>query len=82
MPFQHWACSIDCAKALEVPARVEQIAAARDLDRQYEDFIQDCQKNFIAYFESSKLCGCGVVFREETDEDQEQATHNCHCTIM
>ncbi|XP_064600394.1 uncharacterized protein LOC135466686 [Liolophura sinensis] len=82
VPFQHWACSIDCAKALEVPARVEQIAAARDLDRQYEDFIQDCQKNFIAYFESSKFCGCGALFREETEEVQEQTTHNCHCTIM
>lgn len=46
VPFQHWACSIDCAKALEIPARIEQIAAAQELDRQYEEYVIECQRKF------------------------------------
>ncbi|KAL8622836.1 hypothetical protein ACOMHN_026957 [Nucella lapillus] len=46
VPFQHWACSIDCAKALEIPARIEQIAAAEELDRQYEEYVDECQRKF------------------------------------
>ena len=50
VPFQHWACSLECAKALEVPARQEQITKARELDNKYEKYIQDCQ----AFFEGEK----------------------------
>lgn len=46
VPFQHWACSIDCAKALEIPARIEQIAAAQELDRQYEEYVLECHRKF------------------------------------
>ncbi len=46
VPFQHWACSIQCAQSIEIPARHEQIAAARELDRQYDKYIRDCQKHY------------------------------------
>jgi hypothetical protein len=46
VPFQHWACSIDCAMALEIPARLEQIAAAQALDQGYEKYIETCQRHF------------------------------------
>ena len=50
VPFQHWACSKECAKALEVPARQEQITKARELDNKYEKYIQECQ----SFFEGDK----------------------------
>lgn len=46
VPFQHWACSLACAMALEIPAREEQISAARELDRQYDTYIKDCQRQY------------------------------------
>lgn len=46
VPFQHWACSLSCAMALEIPAREEQIAAARELDRLYDAYIRECQRQY------------------------------------
>ena len=46
VPFQHWACSLPCAMALEIPAREEQIAAARELDRQYDSYVRECQRQY------------------------------------
>lgn len=46
VPFQHWACSLSCATALEIPAREEQISAARELDRQYDAYIKECQRQY------------------------------------
>lgn len=46
VPFQHWACSLTCAMALEIPAREEQISAARELDRQYDAYIKECQRQY------------------------------------
>ena len=46
VPFQHWACSLECARALEVPARQEQITKARELDTKYEKYIHECQTLF------------------------------------
>lgn len=58
MPFQHWACSIDCAKALEIPARIEQIAAAQELDRQYEEYVHECQRKFNATNRNRSVLSC------------------------
>jgi len=46
VPFQHWACSLSCAKDLEVPARLEQIAKARELDSKYNRYVKECQRSF------------------------------------
>jgi hypothetical protein len=67
VPFQHWACSIDCAKALEIPARIEQIAAAQELDRQYEKYIDECQRKFHATARPMVLC----VRAGSPNQDQE-----------
>jgi len=48
VPFQHWACSLECARAVEIPARKEQISAARQLDQQYEDYIKECMRKFTS----------------------------------
>ncbi|XP_025104289.1 uncharacterized protein LOC112570191 isoform X3 [Pomacea canaliculata] len=58
VPFQHWACSIDCAKALEIPARIEQIAAAQELDRQYEEYVHECQRKFNATNRNRSVLSC------------------------
>lgn len=47
VPFQHWACSLNCAKDLEVPARLEQIRKAQELDAKYERYVQECQRSFM-----------------------------------
>lgn len=43
VPFQHWACSMECAEAIEIPAREEQILTALEQDRQYDRHIQEAQ---------------------------------------
>lgn len=48
VPFQHWACSLDCAEAIEIPARVEQIMTAMEQDREYDLYVR----------ESEVKCGC------------------------
>lgn len=59
VPFQHWACTISCAVALEVPARQEQIAAAARLDNLYEEYIDECQTMFHdVHARQRGLCGC------------------------
>ena len=30
VPFLHWACSLDCARDIEVPARLEQLQSAEE----------------------------------------------------
>lgn len=59
VPFQHWACSIDCARALEVPARNEQIAAACELDLEYEQYIYNCQELYRGQ-RVNPLCMCSA----------------------
>lgn len=41
VPFQHWACSRECAQEVEVPARAEQLTSAREQDRQYERYVRE-----------------------------------------
>ena len=46
VPFQHWACSVECARSLEIPARKEQISAARQLDLEYDKLIEKSTHEF------------------------------------
>jgi len=41
VPFLHWACSLSCAKEIEIPARKEQISQAKEQDRQYEIYVRE-----------------------------------------
>eukprot|EP00092_Neocalanus_flemingeri_P017060 GFUD01018451.1.p1 GENE.GFUD01018451.1~~GFUD01018451.1.p1 ORF type:complete len:594 (+),score=175.32 GFUD01018451.1:101-1882(+) len=41
VPFQHWACSLPCAREVEIPARREQLSQAREQDRQYERYVRE-----------------------------------------
>jgi len=41
VPFQHWACSLACAKKVEIPARREQLSQAKEQDRQYERYVRE-----------------------------------------
>ncbi|XP_052106698.1 uncharacterized protein LOC127739146 [Mytilus californianus] len=58
VPFMHWTCSLECAKALEVPARQEQIKAAYMLDSMYEQYIVDCQRQFGSRHQPGLTCPC------------------------
>ena len=40
VPFQHWACSLTCARAVEIPARREQLSQAEVQDREYERYVR------------------------------------------
>ncbi|XP_015925213.1 uncharacterized protein [Parasteatoda tepidariorum] len=44
VPFQHWACSLECAEAIEIPAREEQLLAAMEQDREYHKHIQEAHR--------------------------------------
>jgi len=41
VPFQHTACSLQCAEAIEVPARIEQLMSARQQDSEYQEYIRE-----------------------------------------
>jgi len=41
VPFQHWACSLACAREIEVPARREQLLDARLQDWEYERYVRE-----------------------------------------
>jgi len=41
VPFQHWACSLPCAREVEIPARREQLTQAMEQDRQYERYVRE-----------------------------------------
>lgn len=40
VPFEHWACSLECSKAIEIPARKEQVEASKKADREYEKKVK------------------------------------------
>ena len=74
VPFQHWACSHECARAVEIPARKEQILAARHLDQQYEDYIAECETRF-------STCRSPRSFLAFGSRDNHFDMHDRHCTI-
>ena len=41
VPFQHWSCSLQCARAVEIPARREQLCQAEVQDREYERYVRE-----------------------------------------
>ncbi|GIY96543.1 uncharacterized protein CEXT_556881 [Caerostris extrusa] len=47
VPFQHWACSMQCAEAIEVPARAEQLLSSMEQDRQYYRHIKEAQDSTL-----------------------------------
>ena len=53
VPFQHWACSLTCAQAIEIPARHEQIAAARELDKDYDAYMKVCHHEYTMTYPST-----------------------------
>ena len=58
VPFQHWACSLACAREVEIPARREQLQDRREQDRQYER----CSRDRVWF--RNKLCTAQVCSRE------------------
>ncbi|KAL4238456.1 hypothetical protein ACF0H5_003164 [Mactra antiquata] len=66
VPFQHWVCSLNCAKALEIPARMEQIRKAEHLDALYERYVHDCQQSFYVCERKRKVFSC---LSGEVDDD-------------
>jgi len=44
VPFQHTACSLHCAQAIEVPARIEQLMSARQQDSEYQEYIRESKE--------------------------------------
>jgi len=41
VPFQHWTCSLECAREVEIPARREQLCQAQLQDREYERYVRE-----------------------------------------
>lgn len=60
VPFLHWACSLECANEVEIPARAEQILSAQAQDRAYEQYVikavnqlRPCQRSLTSVSLSS-----------------------------
>ncbi|RUS71715.1 hypothetical protein EGW08_020525 [Elysia chlorotica] len=69
VPFQHWACSMECARAVEIPARLEQISAARELDLQYENYVRECVRKFSNYRSPRSMLSVAVSSRSGDSSD-------------
>ncbi|GFO35550.1 leucine-rich repeat-containing protein 8e [Plakobranchus ocellatus] len=69
VPFQHWACSMECARAVEIPARLEQISAARELDLQYENYVRECVRKFSTYRSPRSMLSVAVGSRSGDSSD-------------
>lgn len=81
VPFQHWVCSIECARSLEVPARMEQISKARKLDVKYEHYVKKCQQEFFKCKTKRKLLQCLSTDVEDKDNDIESDIVS-HCSTV
>ncbi|XP_041352885.1 uncharacterized protein LOC121371222 isoform X1 [Gigantopelta aegis] len=91
VPFQHWACSKECAEKLEVPARKEQIAAAMKLDEKYDEYVNECQLHFHSH-RTRLPCGAKTMYDEcqppsqHLDESSAQNTpkkkHSTRCVCV
>ena len=69
VPFQHWACSMECARSVEIPARLEQISAARELDLQYENYVRECVRKFSTYRSPRSMLSVAVSSRAGDSSD-------------
>ncbi|GFS20989.1 leucine-rich repeat-containing protein 8A [Elysia marginata] len=69
VPFQHWACSMECARAVEIPARLEQISAARELDLQYENYVRECVRKFSTCRTPRSMLSVAVSSRSGDSSD-------------
>lgn len=78
VPFQHWACSLQCAQSIEIPARLEQIAAARELDRQYDAYVRDCQRHYSSHVTSALRFS--VRNLSSSTGNQCSVSHNAHAS--
>ena len=85
VPFQHWACSLGCAMGVEIPARHEQIAAAQELDREYDSYVENCQKQYrVVYMTADGK----YLSRRRTLVPPHQRTgcggfnQSCHCVLL
>ncbi|KAH3853390.1 uncharacterized protein LOC127875269 [Dreissena polymorpha] len=81
VPFQHWVCSLECARDLEVPARHEQVRKMKEADTRYERYVRECQKQFNLHKRKSGPISCisreAVDTDEEEEEDEEKSENGC-----
>jgi len=83
VPFQHWACSLSCAMGVEIPARYEQIKAARELDREYDAYVESCQKQYRVVYTSPD--GKRLEHRPMIIPHQRRGCgfhQSCHCVLL
>ena len=78
VPFQHWVCSLDCARSLEVPARLEQIAKAQELDCRYEDYICKCTKIFGNVNKKRRFLSCVSSNRAASVASETDSVADCN----
>ncbi|BFZ07786.1 hypothetical protein BsWGS_10825 [Bradybaena similaris] len=72
VPFQHWACSLDCARSVEIPARLEQVSAAREQDLQYEHYVKECIRRFSSSRSSRNVLSCVTKSPKYSDKKEEE----------
>merc|ERR1719369_567154 len=79
VPFQHWACSLPCAREVEIPARREQLSQAREQDRQYERYVRESLSRLRP--SQRALSANNLTMREGTGERQVLGENISYTTI-
>ncbi|KAL3873670.1 hypothetical protein ACJMK2_036780 [Sinanodonta woodiana] len=83
VPFQHWACTKECATAIEIPARFEQIAAATELDTKYRMYIQECESAFFNNDHIDSVCSCLGSSSSDTESlSTKSSASRSTCSIL
>ena len=76
VPFQHWACSLQCARAVEIPARREQLCQAEVQDREYERYVRESLSRLRPH--QRTLSAASLAVREEAGEGGSQERGGAH----
>ncbi|GFV98125.1 hypothetical protein TNCV_4448842 [Trichonephila clavipes] len=62
VPFLHWACSLQCAEDIEIPAHAEQVLSAMEQDRQYYKHVKEAQDSSLYHHKNLfEHLGCCIL---------------------
>ncbi|GFR29974.1 hypothetical protein TNCT_267721 [Trichonephila clavata] len=62
VPFLHWACSLQCAEDIEIPAHAEQLLSAMEQDKQYYKHVKEAQDSSLYHHKNLfEHLGCCIL---------------------
>lgn len=60
VPFQHWACSSQCVKAIEQPAKKLELEAGKRTDKEYSNYVESSKAADTACNSRTRRSQCSI----------------------